>query len=797
MQSTLHDHQDHKFESSSGRRYVRKFSETPGKSSDNPEKDMPEKIGLSDDDDPQAEYAIHCLYTDKYLDRDDRVIGEFSTTNPRTPKSKPKEPSRFNIPVIERVVTLPTGLTKGESQQELEALNIGLEGASITIHVRSRYVLNVFRAIVGYYPSWSLGSNCLMDMDRDSFLLVHYRSALIEYKDRHPQSHSSEYIEECNKHIDQVTNFVDVEYSHRVEQLEAQLKQPEPVVTYDQLDMLFKPGIEIYACIDWDGQALQPFIVSDFETDDVLDDKEAPARYKTSSKCFSIGAWNFDCDGDKFGRSTAKFEIPYFKDEQKIRSLACFPTSIIDGTEEGKILRRKFIERGKKFFNLSKQPSYMQYTGMNVDAPRTNYTATRCMCDVKRALSQGSDDHLDRRSRPRLGHLSQETVNMYPGCMCDSCIAARGETPPKDPPYTNWDDIRCATATELEEQQYFLCSGYLHGYILAERTWHVLKLENIAEPDIDVDAINQLELEEPKTKDLIKAICQNFTTKDAVSHYAADFVQGKGEGQVFLLHGPPGVGKTLTAECVAEFTGRPLLALTGGDIGSDAETVERNLRKFLNLGQDWNAVVLLDEADVYLTSRDGVGIERNSIISVFLREIEYYRGILFLTTNRVGEFDEAILSRIHFPLHFTRFDDQRRLKVWKNNIERLEEKRKGEIEIHYHINAYVEEKLAKLDWNGREIRNAFQTAVSLAFYEAKEKSAKQKEHHTKAILKMDHLDRVVNMSNNFKEYMKRTHRGDDPVAIALNKLLRDDRSEHERQQQENGTPARLERRSKT
>ena len=389
-------------------------------------------------------------------------------------------------------------------------------------------------------------------------------------------------------------------------------------------------------------------------------------------------------------------------------------------------------------------------------------------------------------------------MNTYSGCMCDSCADRKGPSP-RPPPFRSWDAVRCSTVAELEEEQYFLCSGYIYGYILKERQWRLLDVDNLEEPVIDIDAINQLELEEPKTKDLIKAICQNYTSTEKNVNYAADLIQGKGSGQIFLLHGPPGVGKTLTAECVAEFTSRPLLPLTGGDIGSNADAVERNLRNFLRLGQEWNAVVLLDEADVYLSSRDGVGIERNSVISVFLREIEYYRGILFLTTNRVGSFDEAILSRIHFPLHFGKFDDARRMQVWSNNFERLEEQRKGDIEIHYNVKAYVEDKLAKLEWNGREIRNAFQTAVSLAFYDAQRKSEEKaaktgkKDEHVTAVLKVDHLEQVVKMSNNFKDYMKRTYKGDDPAIIALNKLLRDDRSEQERQQEERATPARFRR----
>ena len=48
-------------------------------------------------------------------------------------------------------------------------------------------------------------------------------------------------------------------------------------------------------------------------------------------------------------------------------------------------------------------------------------------------------------------------------------------------------------------------------------------------------------------KDLIKAVAKIFTDADQSSRFSADYIQGKGEGQIILLHGSPGTGKTLTA----------------------------------------------------------------------------------------------------------------------------------------------------------------------------------------------------------------------------------------------------------
>lgn len=95
-----------------------------------------------------------------------------------------------------------------------------------------------------------------------------------------------------------------------------------------------------------------------------------------------------------------------------------------------------------------------------------------------------------------------------------------------------------------------------------------------------------------------------------------DLVSGKGKGLIILLHGAPGVGKTSTAECVAANTGRPLFPITCGDIGGDsAQQVEEKLEEFFDLARKWGCVLLLDEADVFLSERTKGNIKQNSLVS--------------------------------------------------------------------------------------------------------------------------------------------------------------------------------------
>ena len=112
-----------------------------------------------------------------------------------------------------------------------------------------------------------------------------------------------------------------------------------------------------------------------------------------------------------------------------------------------------------------------------------------------------------------------------------------------------------------------------------------------------------------------------------------DIVQDKGQDLVCLLARSPAVGNTLTAEVVAETTRRPLYVVSTGELGIDADFVDRRLFTILEITRRWGCVLLIDEADVFLSLR-GQDLAKDTLVSIFLRRLEYFRGVLILTTNR-------------------------------------------------------------------------------------------------------------------------------------------------------------------
>lgn len=142
-----------------------------------------------------------------------------------------------------------------------------------------------------------------------------------------------------------------------------------------------------------------------------------------------------------------------------------------------------------------------------------------------------------------------------------------------------------------------------------------------------------------------------------------DIVAGKSGGTTVLCAGPPGVGKTLTAEVYSEIIRRPLYRVHSGQLGLNVAEMEKTLKEVLTRAQRWGAVMLIDEADVYIKRRDD-NITMNAVVGVFLRVLEYFNGLLFLTTNRVDDIDEAIVSRCIALIRFHPPSRDDRLRIW-------------------------------------------------------------------------------------------------------------------------------------
>jgi len=224
----------------------------------------------------------------------------------------------------------------------------------------------------------------------------------------------------------------------------------------------------------------------------------------------------------------------------------------------------------------------------------------------------------------------------------------------------------------------------------------------IKEIEWDKNAFRSLVLPED-TKDLLMSFVDSQVQNKSEFD---DVIQGKGKGFIMLLSGPPGVGKTLTAESVAESMHIPLYIMSAGDLGTRPDEVEKSLQKILDMVAKWNAILLLDECDVFLEARTNSDLERNKIVSIFLRTLEYYEGILFLTTNRVSNMDPAFQSRIHVSMEYPSLTVHSRRKIWENFLKNSRHKSI--------ISDEDLDNLATVDLNGRQIKNVIKMSFLLS-----------------------------------------------------------------------------------
>jgi hypothetical protein len=155
----------------------------------------------------------------------------------------------------------------------------------------------------------------------------------------------------------------------------------------------------------------------------------------------------------------------------------------------------------------------------------------------------------------------------------------------------------------------------------------------------------------------------NVLTSDLTS-FTGDIVDGKTTGNFIMCTGVPGVGKTLTAEIYSEVMEKPLLSVHSGLLGTTPESVRKGLQDIFDKSARYGCILQLDEIDVFVMTR-GRDVVQNAIVAEFLRCLERFPGLMFGTTNRVDEIDDAILSRCVAVIHYDPPSAESAKRIWE------------------------------------------------------------------------------------------------------------------------------------
>lgn len=593
--------------------------------------------------------------------------------------------------------------------------------------------------------------------------------------DKQERKKEAKWVEEKRLNLRVLVKYIDKDYEHIKKSLYPMLEHG--LITFDLLWALWKPGTLAYTTTY--GSHDEPRV---FKVD------TAEKHYHiTKGEFYYVDGKYFEYDGKQFGYGRMMEEIGDFRGAKKITSLSSYPLKYHKNEEQ---IRKDLVERGKKFVSLSgvhyKSHQGMAYYKKKKSIIKVNVNG-RVMIDpaihrrinpnypisVVRPKEQdvltedeesdedaccavGSDsedegaqdkdledgeekikfvtkvikDNKGRLSLVRMTKDEAEDMNKEKlskvetqddAALDDSSDEAEQQSSKKTPEWT--------------DEEYLIASPVVLGFSFGEKLWLEFTVSGVQEIRWNEHAYESLVLEK-KTKETVKALVESHKYHAAES--IDDVIQGKGKGLVSVLHGPPGTGKTLTAEGISELLKCPLYMVSAGELGTDSRILEGELQRILDICHAWGAILLLDEADVFLEKRNMHDIHRNALVSIFLRQLEYFQGILFLTTNRVETFDDAFQSRIHIALRYDPLDLKAKKAIFKMFVEKARAQQKVD------STPFTEEEyntLARHDLNGRQIKNTVIRAQALAVNKGEP-------------LSMVHIRQILDVQVNFDRDLK-------------------------------------------
>ncbi|KAG5950093.1 hypothetical protein E4U53_005493 [Claviceps sorghi] len=628
------------------------------------------------------------------------------------------------------------------------------------VDIHSKLLRECLRDVIGNVRGLNLvDKSPKLDPNLLFLYLEDFRSHLKNLKELEPAGkHSRDRrrnqrrLDEKRKELKVLIKYLDKDYAKVKRSLYPMLNNG--IISFEYLWALWKPGTLVYSATYGQAEDARVFKL----------DMASRQALIFQGDFYSVEGKYIEYDGKRFVFQSMAEEVAEFQGTRKITSLPCYPLSY--HKDEFKV-RQTLIERGKKFVSLS-GPSLKEYSGLayvkrkkgiivkfhipesrimvdpamfrrmnpnysgstawpkdgdalsESDSPddeeeRTEFCSSyavdlkeekkETVCGALVTKVQQQDLNAESKSSP-VQSLPTRSSTIVQGV--NSAESSVGEKAIETPEV----DSEADSCPAFTDDDYLVASPVVLGFSFSEKQWLEFSVSRIDDVQWNDDAWDSLVLP-LETKDLVKALVKS--RKYNLTQTIDDVMKGKGKGLVSVLHGPPGTGKTLTAEGISELLQCPLYMASAGELGTDPKSLEVELQRILDICHSWGAILLLDEADVFLEKRNLQNIQRNALVSIFLRQLEYFRGILFLTTNRVETFDEAFQSRIHIALRYDGLDSKAKKAIFKLFIERVKAHGKLAVEPFTDENFT---QLAKHDLNGREIKNMIGSAQDLALNKA-------------------------------------------------------------------------------
>lgn len=376
------------------------------------------------------------------------------------------------------------------------------------------------------------------------------------------------------------------------------------VITFEYLWTIFEPETLVYSISD--GKECVFMLNSSVQATD----------QKRGLDFLNLEVWAVDWDGTKFGRNNTSLANYEFAGTTPITSLQAYPLDFHPDKEQ---LIARLVLRGKLFEQFAGY-HYQAYKGVALGYGRCGMirhnVESRIIidCEAHNRFLPNYAVYFSALTKRNKGNRNKMIDEDADGGLSDfGEIFFDNDSLYLGTP--NSDDACKPKHRPLTSEELLLAVPYVRGYAIKTKKWLWFYVDQIEEIKFAENAFSSLVLPSEE-KMLIRAFVESQVKyKDDFD----DIIAGKGRGMIMLLSGPPGVGKTLTSESVAEDMRVPLYMMSAGDLGLDPSGIEESLNLVLVMVSKWNAVLLLDEADVFLEARSSNDLERNKMVSIFLR----------------------------------------------------------------------------------------------------------------------------------------------------------------------------------
>ncbi|CZR42689.1 uncharacterized protein FPRO_09992 [Fusarium proliferatum ET1] len=576
--------------------------------------------------------------------------------------------------------------------------NLNGQKASVKTEIQSPHMKAALKAVVPVYRDRNINFTHISWYNEPRHLF-HFRDRLFEYgRQRDLESDEQRHVSLLVEHLQQELADAVASFTCHV------MFQPSsPSIDFRHAWTIFRQGDLVYL----PGNAAPSGVEMIMRYKSILSNCDCNDANHMFSHAWTLTGEYLTTNKNGFGFESWIAKILYFEGISQIKLLPLLPLRFHPDRED---IETRLISRGRRFRQL--QGIHHQFYRGPATLSRQDGT------NIRLSLTTDSSSRVLRQIGSRI--------------MLDSQHFHSKEV----------DQSSIPTSWIFTDNDYLICHSHVGGYAFNERQWGYFNIDLVQNIDFDTTTFQSSLMLSDKHKSILLSLVRMQTEHHNLAF--GDIIKGKGKGLVFLLHGEPGVGKTMTA---AEHCKRPLLKMDARDLCHDHESTESALRTVLRLAERWNAVALLDEADIFLESRSSYYEMSNSLVTAFLRILEYFQGALFLTTNRVSSIDNAFKSRIQVAIHYPKLDIASRQGLWQIFLA------KASTTIQDRGSwTDLASRIAHEELNGRQIRDIVRIAHASAFGAGVE-------------IGYDHLHSAIDSLRTFDKEFKKNR---NPIETSLN-----------------------------